>query len=391
MPAEKNQRLWLKAVILLSLLALAQFSPSNLYALTAESILVVVNDKSSVSKEIAQHYQKIRNVPPKNLCHLKCTEEEEIDRQTFNTQLRDPIVNHLKKYGLEDKILYIVTTTGIPLKVRGSSGLEGDSASVDSELCMLHWFVFFGDYRLKGGIRNPYFAGNKPPSQYTHFNRKDFDIYLVTRLTAYTTNEAKSLVRKSLKVGPGGRFVIDDKQFNRTQATKWIREAKNRLKRLGIDVVFNTTSEYITGAKDIMGYCSWGSNDKDCKGRFPGFKWREGAITTTFVSTNARTFREPPKDWKMGRWDNLESFYAGSPQDLIGDLIRDGATGSVGYVYEPYLVSCARPHILFPAYASGFNLAESYYMSLPFLSWQAVVVGDPLCSPYEGVQVARKR
>ena len=33
-----------------------------------------------------------------------------------------------------------------------------------------------------------------------------------------------------------------------------------------------------------------------------------------------------------------------------------------------------------PAYAHGRNLAESYYLALPFLSWQGVIFGDPLCS-----------
>ena len=38
--------------------------------------------------------------------------------------------------------------------------------------------------------------------------------------------------------------------------------------------------------------------------------------------------------------------------------------------------------ILFPAYRAGFTLAESFYMALPHLSWQAVVVGDPLVAPF---------
>jgi hypothetical protein len=33
-----------------------------------------------------------------------------------------------------------------------------------------------------------------------------------------------------------------------------------------------------------------------------------------------------------------------------------------------------------PAYYHGRNLAESYYVSVNWLSWQGVVFGDPLCS-----------
>jgi tetratricopeptide (TPR) repeat protein len=41
-----------------------------------------------------------------------------------------------------------------------------------------------------------------------------------------------------------------------------------------------------------------------------------------------------------------------------------------------------RPDILFPAYAMGFNLIESFYVAMPALSWQTVVVGDVLCAPF---------
>ncbi|MFQ6076682.1 MAG: hypothetical protein ACE5Z5_11200 [Candidatus Bathyarchaeia archaeon] len=65
---------------------------------------------------------------------------------------------------------------------------------------------------------------------------------------------------------------------------------------------------------------------------------------------------------------------------MIGDLIREGVTGIAGYVYEPYLDACVQPDILFPAYVSGYNLAESFYMATRYLNWQTVIVGDPLCS-----------
>jgi uncharacterized protein (TIGR03790 family) len=61
-------------------------------------------------------------------------------------------------------------------------------------------------------------------------------------------------------------------------------------------------------------------------------------------------------------------------------MLHDGATGASGNVYEPFLAGCARPDYLLPAYFHGRNLAESYYLSLPWLSWQGIVLGDPLCA-----------
>jgi tetratricopeptide (TPR) repeat protein len=109
-----------------------------------------------------------------------------------------------------------------------------------------------------------------------------------------------------------------------------------------------------------------------------------GAIAATYVSTDARTFEEPPADWQpTENWTDKRTWFAGSPQTLSGDLIREGATGVAGQVAEPYLAATVRPQILFPAYLSGFNLAESFYLSIPALSWQTVVIGDPLCRPFK--------
>ena len=64
----------------------------------------------------------------------------------------------------------------------------------------------------------------------------------------------------------------------------------------------------------------------------------------------------------------------------LADYINEGATGASGHVDEPYLAYSPRPDILLPAYLGGRNLAESYWMSIPALSWQNIVIGDPLCS-----------
>ena len=56
--------------------------------------------------------------------------------------------------------------------------------------------------------------------------------------------------------------------------------------------------------------------------------------------------------------------------------------GRFGYVYKPYLDGTAQPEILFPAYRAGFTPVESFYMAVPHLFWQAVVIGHPLVAPF---------
>src|SRR4030095_4752746 len=68
---------------------------------------------------------------------------------------------------------------------------------------------------------------------------------------------------------------------------------------------------------------------------------------------------------------------------LVGGLGGGAASGA-----EPYLNATIRPQVLFPAYLSGFNLAESFYLAMPYVSWQTVVIGDPLCAPFRKTAVA---
>ena len=69
-----------------------------------------------------------------------------------------------------------------------------------------------------------------------------------------------------------------------------------------------------------------------------------------------------------------------SPQSLSADYVRQGATAVTGHVFEPYLANTPRPQILFPSYIlEGVTLAEACYRAIPALSWQNIVIGDPLC------------
>ena len=149
-------------------------------------------------------------------------------------------------------------------------------------------------------------------------------------------------------------------------------------------ILLNTSSEVVRDEKAVMGYYSWGSNDPAIKTRRFNLGFVPGSIAAMYVSSDGRTFKQPPASWNIGTWPDRSTHFENSPQSLAGDLIEEGATGVAGHVAEPFLDATIRPQILFPAYTRGFNLAESFYLAMPFLSWQTVVVGDPLCRPFAG-------
>ncbi len=60
-------------------------------------------------------------------------------------------------------------------------------------------------------------------------------------------------------------------------------------------------------------------------------------------------------------------------------MLDNGIAATVGPVGEPYVQSFPLPEIFFDVLAQGkLTLAESYLVSLPYLSWKQVLVGDPL-------------
>jgi tetratricopeptide (TPR) repeat protein len=71
-------------------------------------------------------------------------------------------------------------------------------------------------------------------------------------------------------------------------------------------------------------------------------------------------------------------------------LIREGVTGVAGSVAETYFAGSVRPQVLFPAYASGFNLAEAFYLATPRLSWRTVIIGDPLVAAFPRKSLTRR-
>jgi Tfp pilus assembly protein PilF len=181
-----------------------------------------------------------------------------------------------------------------------------------------------------------------------------------------------------------GKILLDQKsEFTEAGGDAWLKAAAEWMASHGFGdrVVLETTGRALTNEKSVLGYYSWGSNDPAITSRTLGFGFVPGAIAGMFVSSDARTLNEPPAGWTTGTWTDKSKYFANSPQSLSGDLIREGVTGIAGHVAEPFLDGTIRPDVLFPAYLSGLNLAESFYLAMPYVSWQTVVIGDPLCAP----------
>ena len=359
-----------------ALIALAIWAPGLLSAVSPgpERVMVIVNDESALSRRIGEMYARRRNIPTAQVCRIHAVDREVITRAEYDQQIEPAVMRCLRTHKLTEQIFYLVIAQGVPLRVKTASGQETtvDGASVDSELTLLYRRMRGEKITVVGPVENPFFRQRDAP-----FDHRAFPIYLVTRLAAYSYEQVARLVDLSLAARNQGKVVIDMRSNSDEDGNSWLRNAAMQLP--ADRVVFDETATVMTKVRDAIGYASWGSNDRNHRQRFLDFRWLPGALATEFVSTDGRTFERPPENWKIGSWQFPSSWFKDSPQSLTADYIEEGATGASGHVDEPYLQYCPRPELLFPAYLSGRNLAESFWLAIPALSWMNIVIGDPLC------------
>src|SRR5689334_2289936 len=99
--------------------------PLTTYAQSAENVAVVINDNSADSQRVGDYYVRRRGVPPSNVIHIRTSVEDSIERNAYMAAIELPVAEALTARSLQDRVLYIVLTKGIPLRVAGDGGPQG--------------------------------------------------------------------------------------------------------------------------------------------------------------------------------------------------------------------------------------------------------------------------
>jgi uncharacterized protein (TIGR03790 family) len=347
----------------------------NAQSVSYDDVMLIVNDSSHNSVEIGNYFASRRNIPARNIMHIKVDTSETMDSAAF-IPLKWRIQSWMKSNGLVDSINYIVTTKGCPLRIRtqqwdvfdgNTLKLLGGQSSFEDCLALING----ADSTRILASRGNFFTSRYYKSvQHFRHDQQTMPYYLVTRLDAYTVEQVKGYIRKAESpalVGEGNWVLdLDPGRENPSYGigNTWLRDAAAGLTTKGMRVTFDTTDTYLHGQSNVIGYASWGSNDGHSGGgeaAKPGNTWMNGSIAETYVSTGGRSFQPG----------------AGYGQSLVADWIAEGASAVKGYTDEPYLTVMAEPDILFDRYTSGFNMAESYWAASPLIAWRQVVIGDP--------------
>ena len=369
-------------------------------------VLVVINDESEESRFLGERYAAVRGVPERNLCRIRTAPVSSLNRRTYERAVRDAVADCLLTRGLQDEILYIVTTWGVPLWIQGQGGPVGDLAAVDSELALLYRYLLGERLSPFGRHENPYFAPDARAIR--PFRREEQSIYLVTRLTASSRAEGARLVDRGLVERSSGAVGLDLPSQSRSYLQGWIRTTAEVLASRGEVVQLEDTASWLESASALLGYVAVLDPAADLA-TFPQREWPPGAVALVLGDTwrameclgeaeveasvsGVRVADGSDPEYPAANEDrpsetprptpDLRDFVRRTPEPtttcLPFELISQGVTGVALFVEDPTQDGFPRPQVLFPSYLGGRNLAESFYLATRYLGWRQVVLGDPL-------------
>ena len=406
-----------KSILVLLMLFLGR----PLYALQPNEILVLVNKDIPASVELGRYYCQKRNVPKENILALSLggSLTDSISRDDYDRKIVEPVRIRLTSEIPADSnsptIRCLLTTYGVPYKVgprapfkdsqerlpqlqaaaekykTALSDFKDDakqteeqarlkkelrktneeidrilgnqtSAGVDSELSM----VLFGSYELYWWQPNRLNKSSRFPQELS-------STLMVSRLDGPTPQIAKGLIDKAINAEKSGlkgvayidsRGMPDDKQASSFgHFDQQIRDLAVLLRlRTNLEVKEERTEKLFepdTCPRTAI-YCGWYSLKK----YVDAFDFVDGAIGYHIASLEAMDLR----DANSTEW--------------CPAMLSDGVTATIGAVAEPYLQAFPNPTDFFAELLDGHCLVEAFYRTQPFCSWQLLLIGDPLYTPF---------
>ena len=364
-----------------------------------DEVVVIYNTRVPESRDVAQHYARMRQVPAKQIYGFALTPNEEMSRAEFRDSLQNPLVEKLQSDGLwkfarkvvtgtnglmhveyrvaNSKIRYAVLCYGVPLKIAADPNLHElaaddlrpefrrNEAAVDSELAWLP--LSKNDLALSGPLGNwAYGATN------TGWLNPTNGILLVARLDGPSAEVARGLVDKALEAerdGFWGRAYFDERDISDPGyklGDEWISAAAKISREIGLETTVDGKAATFSAdfpMSQIAIYMGWYANDADGPFALPRVEFMPGAFAYHLHSFSAATLRSTTQNW-------------------CGPLLAKGATCTMGCVYEPYLSFTPNVAAFLGRLANGFTFGEAAWASQPALSWHTTVIGDPLYRPY---------
>jgi len=378
--------------------------------LKPNEILVIANRDMAASVDVARYYCRKRGISIDSILYVSLgkANDDWISRARYDTDLVPLVRERLLRGNRDSRIRCLLTTYGIPFKVGPRKGLpgmneidfalmsrvlqtdiererqlckekslkdsprlrklqqeldqlngKGTNASVDSELSMAR----FADYDLRKWVRNELQGTLLDPSAET---------LMVCRLDGPRIDIIKEMIDKALeaeKTGLKGVAYVDSRGLPASkegygQYDQYLRDLAQWIHSEEIMPVKHEQTSALFPEHECPQtalYCGWYSLSR----YISAFTYADGAVGYHIASYEAINLRDP----RSTQW--------------CPAMIMNGITATLGPVSEPYLQSFPPPLLFFQELCQGRSLVEAFYHTKPFNSWQLVLIGDPLYTPFK--------
>jgi len=355
-----------------------------------------------------------------------------IDRADYLSMIRAPLLNHLNGLSggpdISSQVIVIVTTRGLPARVRGTDEFQVYSswASLESELALIQQDLELPgsgtlNFRYWGPVDNPYHQRfNQPMSLFSRANIKvqrtftrvaiaagidvwqatgltPGDIYLVCRVDAAPSpggtalQNIQALLDRSatLQLNPVNVQVVLDEYASSEQldddplgspfpGLDDYDFTTAYLGPQGYVITHDQTSNFVEGheladqSRPVVVLGSYGENhDLDGSENPPG----DGVYVATYTFHPAAMFTS----YESFNGNSIVNGQQRADHQQVLDFIAQGGSFTIGSTREPFTFAAAD---MFPLARNmllhGLTFAEAAYTACPALSWQTTPVGDPL-------------
>jgi uncharacterized protein (TIGR03790 family) len=317
--------------------------------------VVIANQASSNSCELANFYCQQRQIPPQNVLYINWTGGNTMwGSNDLQTTLVTPLLNMLASEGLTNQINYLVLSMDIPFQT-------SDGSSINSTTSALFYGLRLGTGSDPLGITNSYAASEAIFSPGATVGSPGYS-FLTTMITGNSLTQAEELVEQG--VASDGTFpqqpVVLAKSSDTARNIRYVYfdNAIFDVNILGVSSILRTNTDLISWPTPCLGYETGLANFSVPQGLFV-----PGAMADSLTSYGGVIF-------------------GNSGQTSLLAFTTNGAAGSYGTVAEPEddTQKFPNPEVYFYQ-ARGFSAAESYYQSVnvPYLG---LMVAEPLAAPF---------
>lgn len=343
-------------------------------ALEPHEILLLVNDRSERSKQVANEYVHLRHIPEVNIVYLPLPDkvlepEAEFSLEEFRDLVWNPAHQTLKDRGLESRILAWVYSLDFPVRITTTPAISLQGAT------FLNGTEPVADAVTKGAYASPLFGGPDKPggpageSRDLRWFKSQIGDAMPTpsMMLGFAGSRGNSVdtilggLRNATRADrsfPSGNVYYVTNNDVRSHCRAWQYPAA-AAELANLNVVAQIVPRVPDGARMIGVFAGTPAPTSSFE---KNAEYIPGCIMEHL--TSAAGIFHIPEQLKMTLW------------------IDNGAAATAGTVAEPMAIWTKFPNARFFAhYARGLTVLESFFLSIR-CPLQILLLGDPLCRPF---------